>query len=482
MPPVKCFPPRFQPRAAILSVQTPIQHDPFGRKKTFDNGSQQTGQPTQQHRSPFPGYRRPLLPAVSYKPVASPSLPPPTEKKLSLLDELFPRDAWSLSNRPTDRHRERLPLPDVLGPAPESPENTDLHQGRKYHSVPLIEQYVRASQARVRNILKEQKERNGERASIDINAPLFKEELLEKEELTVLILYNASPSLTDHDIRRIVPRGKHIREWRGAGNIEKVIPGRDPDTLAPLGFYYLLFKSARSARAYQTEVSRLHALALKQTPQTTEGPIAVPPGFKIDGEDIHQALQSYTLIPPSQSLVMKLASKPFSSSVQRIIDAGGYSKFTTLEAASSAHAVLLHIDGFQPRTKTLRKFFTSQKIGFLEAKWDFIDTEEALVEIERLPGLDAEDTLSRPSIDDGGGVLVDDDGGRKDTAAATLESYTVRKWIAFFKTPAAASRFVRNWHKKEYIPRRSNSNWTDGNGYQDQFESTPAIINAELLW
>ncbi len=51
--------------------------------------------------------------------------------------------------------------------------------------------------------------------------PSEEEKPQEKDEPTVLILYNASPSLIEHEFRRIVPRGKHIKEWRGAGNIEK---------------------------------------------------------------------------------------------------------------------------------------------------------------------------------------------------------------------------------------------------------------------
>lgn len=155
----------------------------------------------------------------------------------------------------------------------------------------------------------------------------------------------------------------------------------------------------------------------------------------------------------------------------------------------------------------------NHKIGLLDAKWDFIDGDEALVEIERGLDLD-EDAVSRPRIEVGEGESSGDGGGgggegsgdeagegsNKDpttTTKTTLETYTVRKWIAFFKTATAASRFVRTWHKRIYVPRRplsdSNSNLSSpggttesgGNQHQQQrteFESTPAIINAELLW
>ena len=40
-------------------------------------------------------------------------------------------------------------------------------------------------------------------------------------QITVLLLSQASKSLTEDDFRRIAPRGKHIDEWKGPGDIVK---------------------------------------------------------------------------------------------------------------------------------------------------------------------------------------------------------------------------------------------------------------------
>ncbi len=41
------------------------------------------------------------------------------------------------------------------------------------------------------------------------------------EPTTVLVLRGASPSLTEADFRRMIPKGKHIEEWAGEGSILK---------------------------------------------------------------------------------------------------------------------------------------------------------------------------------------------------------------------------------------------------------------------
>lgn len=49
----------------------------------------------------------------------------------------------------------------------------------------------------------------------------------------LLVLRDASISLTESDFRRLVPRGKYIKEWKGAGNIERgVCVPIDAKTLA----------------------------------------------------------------------------------------------------------------------------------------------------------------------------------------------------------------------------------------------------------
>lgn len=41
------------------------------------------------------------------------------------------------------------------------------------------------------------------------------------DQTTVMILWNAPPSLMEADFRRLVPKGKHIEEWRLEGDMEQ---------------------------------------------------------------------------------------------------------------------------------------------------------------------------------------------------------------------------------------------------------------------
>lgn len=110
--------------------------------------------------------------------------------QLSLFAELFPEEAAKTTTN--DRRTEegtrlvpRLPLPDIeeVNPSPEL-------EGSSRVGSPW-----------------------GERAR--------KLDAFRKEDMTVLVFRRASKSLDESDFRRMVPKGQHIEEWRGPGDILK---------------------------------------------------------------------------------------------------------------------------------------------------------------------------------------------------------------------------------------------------------------------
>lgn len=106
--------------------------------------------------------------------------------QLSLFDELFPEKAIRTSKSEDGiRHVPRLPLPDFeeISPNPRSDGITKVRP------------------------------QWGERAR--------KLDAFRKEDMTVLVFRRASRSLDEHDFRRMVPKGQHIEEWRGPGDILK---------------------------------------------------------------------------------------------------------------------------------------------------------------------------------------------------------------------------------------------------------------------
>ena len=112
-------------------------------------------------------------------------LPPP---KLSLLEELFPeeRPSGQVDNSKGYENVRSLPslevdgffeaFQDVLDPSGQDPKKVTTHA----------------------------------------NTNAFKQ-----KQLALLVLQIASKSLVDGDFRRITPRGKHIDDWTGPGDIIK---------------------------------------------------------------------------------------------------------------------------------------------------------------------------------------------------------------------------------------------------------------------
>ncbi|KAK7747753.1 hypothetical protein SLS62_008897 [Diatrype stigma] len=137
---------------------------------------------------------------------------------------------------------------------------------------------------------------------------------------SMLVLSATSKNLVESDFLRLGVRGRHVEGW--VSGILKVVQARDPDTLEPLDFYYVLFNSRASAAAYSLEVLRLWRLSKQEvalktrtgtTPTTTMmAKTAAVPLKSLssadddggdgggDSEDLAQALRSFTLVLPSQ--------------------------------------------------------------------------------------------------------------------------------------------------------------------------------------
>lgn len=110
------------------------------------------------------------------------------QPRLSLLEELFPEDAQR--NTPGSEAGEpnipRLPLPEIDNFSEEFPNDP----GRSNAETKKLTQ--------------------------DATAAAFRQ-----QHLAVLTLHVASKSLVEGDFRRVAPRGKHIDDWTGPGEILK---------------------------------------------------------------------------------------------------------------------------------------------------------------------------------------------------------------------------------------------------------------------
>jgi hypothetical protein len=261
----------------------------------------------------------------SSHPRPPPSHPPPSQSApqasptsdevsdQSLLDELFP-EASSLA--PPDLSGERPSPPKLDLPAPDTNANIRLYD---MDTRTDREKAIDAFRAR-------------------------------GEQTTVLQLSHCSTALTEPDFRRLVPRGKHLDTWSSTGEFYKIIPGRDPLSLARLPFYYLLFHSAAAALAYQKNASRLSKLATLYAPSSTASAVPPPAGFLEDGEDIAAIASSFVLHPQGHALDLRTVMQPYNRSLRALVDAGGYAPIVPNvdERGNKIHRVLLTIDGYEP--------------------------------------------------------------------------------------------------------------------------------------
>ncbi|TKA63660.1 hypothetical protein B0A49_10046, partial [Cryomyces minteri] len=255
---------------------------------------------------------------------------------------------------------------------------------------------------------------------------------LDEPDTTVLVLRNASKALTENDFRRVVPKGKYIEGWNlDQGDIEKIIPGRDPITLDRMNYYYLVFTSPISASAYQSHVTHLHGLAQRHTSTSLTSPIPPPPG-RHDDEDLHSLLQSYALIPPSQKIELRLLMKPLTPGVRSVVDLGGY-RLLAEKTRKPNQEVLVSFDGLQPTAFEIRDAFN--KDGRDRGLLWFGNEASAVTKVEapKKPVNEEEDAESP----EWGG----DESVKVDQQRHNSNRLLANRWVIEFKSDAEAKRF-----------------------------------------
>ena len=170
------------------------------------------------------------------------------------------------------------------------------------------------------------------------------------EQTTVLQLSNCSTALTEADFRRVSPRGLHIETWSRDGEFYKIIPGRDPLSLARLPFYYLLFRTPESALAYQKNASRLSLFTALHKPSDVHSAVSPLKGFLEEGQDISAITSSFVLRPQGHKLDLRTIMQPYQPALRALIEAGGYSPIVPNvdDKGKTIHRVLLHINGYEP--------------------------------------------------------------------------------------------------------------------------------------
>ncbi|KAI9721021.1 MAG: hypothetical protein M1812_002500 [Candelaria pacifica] len=381
--------------------------------------------------------------------------PTPHTPPISLLEELFPAEAKRHRKEREITQKAERQIPRLLLSADMSDlDNPRAALGR-----------VSKEQAALKNEIRTRRQQ------------YLKD--FRRKEISVILLGSASKSLIEDDFRRISPQGKHVEGWKGEGDILKVIPRRDPNTLEALGEYLLLFSSPSSASAYHNHVRQQHQLSRTHTPKSLTSPIAPPSGYILDGQDIHALLQDYALKPPSQNLNLKRLPSPLSPFIRNLVTQGGYPTLLTTESKSQ-YPILFSIDGSpQPTTHAIKEAIgkDGRKRGLLWAlstssdairKFEYQDTSPSPTPI---PPTTTNETLEpSPQTNQSNENNESSSSSKPDSQSR----YRKPRWIISFQSDIEAQRFVRSWHRTSFPAAASRG--SAGLGEVDP------IVNVEVLW
>ncbi|MCJ1321688.1 hypothetical protein MMC15_007033 [Xylographa vitiligo] len=372
-------------------------------------------------------------------PAAKEVIHKPVQRELSLLEQLFPEEAKTHSKASGHGHK----LQEELARLPP-PEFDELHESL-----------------------------NDDSAYIQLSAKLKTREAtvnaFRQENTTILLLTRVSTALCDADFRRIVPRGIHIEEWRGPGDILKVIPSRDMSSLSPTSSYYLLFSNPAYARAYQNQVIDLHRMAQTYTPTSLDFPMPPLPGvLDTKGQDVHALLQDFTISPPSARMSLRVLIPPYHANLQRLLENEGYPQLVQPEN-KAGRAVLFWVDGHQPSALSLRTMLSK-------------DGRDRGLQWGPLRGHGEIEVLQVHAEHNGGEIGegdTADPGDRNDRSEwrdteLKPKRHGHQRWIISFEDEVEARRFVRVWHRRPYPFPLQEETPSYGEPYP--------LVHAEYMW
>ncbi|KAI0423717.1 hypothetical protein F5Y09DRAFT_326652 [Xylaria sp. FL1042] len=183
---------------------------------------------------------------------------------------------------------------------------------------------------------------------------------------SMLILSAASKNLLESDFLRLGVKGKHVEGW--VGGFRKVVQARNPDTLEPMGRYFILFDTDAAATAYKDRITHLWRLGKEHIPgahhslkHTHQQPLPLGLARTETGEDVAQLLRSFTLVPPSQKLLVDQPTKLRASHLAELRRQGGLVddllRSTTGGGPQQQQQVLVlvRLDGGRLTVDTLRR-------------------------------------------------------------------------------------------------------------------------------
>ncbi|KAH8681460.1 hypothetical protein BX600DRAFT_446590 [Xylariales sp. PMI_506] len=305
---------------------------------------------------------------------------------------------------------------------------------------------------------------------------------------TMLVVSAVSKYLEEADFYRLgASRARHLEGW--VSGITRVVPARDPDTLEPLGHYYVLFETAAAASAWREEVRRLWNLAkeqrapplvpssasLPQPPSSSFGRLtgaagAPQPSLPERSRDLRADVESFTLVQPSQRWDIREVKY---TAAEQALERAGSIVDQLARKAGTRFLVLVKVDGGRFATETLRAAIRADgaernlawRVKNLEGRagvdpgaimpfgrsglksQDHASIEESL----RQQGISSSSSVNNISGPSAGevaeGQRSSSENNHDSSVAGEYRRYA--RFIVPFFDEAEARRFVRHWHRRQ---------------------------------
>ncbi|KAF2226506.1 hypothetical protein BDZ85DRAFT_316019 [Elsinoe ampelina] len=231
---------------------------------------------------------------------------PTKQKSEELLAKLFPEEYAAKKNKEEiERRLQQLKgLVSIERPKRQPKVDSAVKPAIEIASKTAIEPAVEHT---VKPVSQEQEDEANEKPKLDIDKTRWEKKQEVQGPKGFLRFESASVNLVPEDFYRLMPQSKHLEGWHlRMGAIEKIVPGRDLDTLQRTDHYYLVFESLRSAKEYRDRAHRIAELYDICGPFAHVSDKPVPGDLLLPGENPDQLAKLYTLGPHGKSLDLRL--------------------------------------------------------------------------------------------------------------------------------------------------------------------------------
>ncbi|KAG8626383.1 hypothetical protein KVT40_005328 [Elsinoe batatas] len=399
---------------------------------------------------------------------------PTKQKSEELLAKLFPEEyAAKKSKEENERRLQQLKgLVSIERPKRQPKVNSAVKLAIEpiieTASKLAIEPAVEAAKPVPQPVPQRHEDEPNEKSKLDIDRTKWEKKQEVQGPKGFLRLDSASVNLVPEDFYRLMPQSKHLEGWHlRMGAIEKIVPGRDLDTLQRTDHYYLVFQSVRSAMEYRDRAHRIAKLYDICGPFAHVSDKPITKDLLLPGENPDQLAKLYTLGPHGKALDLRVMKAHHPKYMEHD---GGYSAILKRPWRSPAEVIiragLSHLS-FHPLRSAFGKAelrrnmpWTGDEFGaFKLYLWNPRWRSKKVQEARNKPN---KDTKGQP-------VPIDEREAGNDEDGEKHGPKRPQTFLVGLQSMEDAEAFARYWHRRELVNHKADSS------------APPVVLDAEVL-